>query len=151
MYTNNEIQDYGTSLYQHRAFSVKAARGQISFNDWQPEKKKCHDNVSNYCARQQGCKPIRGWLYLDYGNENEVSLALSMNMPYVDFLAHSIVQLSSGKLCDITPAEKFAGNYPFIMALETNEKFLSHIANTHIHTLRYDLLSSVVSINPTKT
>lgn len=89
MYSDNEIQEYGRSLYQRRGLGFQIERLIKSFHDWQPEKKKCHDNVFKFCARENGCKPIRGWLYLDYGNDNEVSMALSLIRPFIEFLAHS--------------------------------------------------------------
>lgn len=147
MYSDNEIQEYGRSLYQRRGLGFQIERVIKSFHDWRPEKKKCHENVLKFCAWENGCKPIRGWLYLDYGNDNEVSMALSLTRPFVEFLAHSIVQLNDGNFCDITPVEDLAGNYPFIIAVESEEKFVSHIATSHIQKLRYELSTAAISIN----
>ena len=76
---------------------------------------ECHRNVTTWCEHSADHKAVRGWLFFD----------LTDALPFVRFIAHSLVEDKSGDIFDITPAQKVFQSYPFIRAEEDEDTFES--------------------------
>lgn len=114
-----ELRAYGQELYERRAQAQTVALSEVRLgSQWRPLFKQCHDNVDCWVANHPKVaggrqhEAVRGWLYFDMAGV----------LPYVKFVAHSVVRNDGGRLLDITP--NLTGNtYPFIPANVLDETF----------------------------
>lgn len=106
-----EISKYVAELYSRLSEATIVMRVQIREGNWQPQPKKCHENVETFCKLHKDYRPVRGWLIFDLGGHSD----------HVKFLQHSVVMSPDGQLIDITPS--IAAQYPFLRAEESDEDF----------------------------
>jgi hypothetical protein len=109
-----EIEEYVADLFRRRDEAVIVPRAVMHGGNWQPQPKCCHDNVDVYCYFEKDYKPVRGWLFFDYG----------YMLDRVAFLQHSILMFPDGHLLDITPSNA-SQNYPFLRVYESDEDFFA--------------------------
>ena len=65
----------------------------VNTNCFIAEYRECHDNTEAYCALNNSCKRIRGWICLSYSGS-----------PYTTLASHSIIQTEENEFIDITPS-----------------------------------------------
>jgi len=114
-----EIEKYVAELYNRRSEATVVKRAHIREGLWQPQLKKCHENVDAYCQLHKDFKPIRGWLFFDYG----------YFLDHVAFCQHSVVMSPDGQLIDITPSNA-TQDYPFLRVEESDKDFFKKEENT---------------------
>jgi hypothetical protein len=71
-------------------------------SEFQPTEYDCHTNVEEWCRRNPGHMPVRGWLVFDF-----------TPIGFFRFSAHSVVRRPDGRLFDITPS-RVDQRYPFL-------------------------------------
>ena len=124
---DQELQAYGRRLFERRREGILVRPAAVSIGDWGPSEHECHGNVTTWCQHNpQGHKPVRGWLYFDFG----------LILPYVRFTAHSVVEQENGELADITPSQA-SQEYPFIRAEETEDAYAALIADGCLQHINY--------------
>jgi hypothetical protein len=128
-----DVQEYGTRLFQRRNTGLVVERASVAIGDWHPTENRCHENVSLWCLQKPTCQPVRGWLFFSFEGQ----------MPYVQFMAHSVVRLEDGSLRDITPAQTFQ-LYPFIPAEGCEDEYAALIEIGGIQYLQYELATGHV-------
>ena len=107
----SDIENYAKSLLALVGTAAILKRASIEGGEWQPQANMCHDNVTMWCDISPSYKPVRGWLYFDL-----------QDMPFVKFIAHSVVRTPAGELRDITPSNA-SQEYPFIESGLSNEEY----------------------------
>src|SRR5271163_4814617 len=108
-----ELDAYAAALYERRGEGVLVPLRKLTVGGWSPLPNACHNNVSRIVATDQNWRPIRGWLYFDFGGY----------MPYVKFLSHSVIEMPEGVLVDITPQQRLQDDHPFIRDLKSEDEY----------------------------
>jgi hypothetical protein len=88
------LAEYGQQPLSRIAEASVIPTRQVSFEDWKPKVRRCHDDVAIWVKKYPSFKAIRGWL----------------NIPldkwyFTRFLAHSVVEVEHGDRFDITPLQ----------------------------------------------
>jgi hypothetical protein len=88
------LAEYGQQLLSRIAEARVIPARQVSFEDWKPEVRRCHDNVAIWVKKYPSFKAIRGWLHIPLDG-----------LYFTRFLAHSVVEDEHGDRFDITPLQ----------------------------------------------
>jgi hypothetical protein len=105
---------------------VKIPRVCVSTPEWRPQPRCCYDNTRRYVELNPQYKEIRGWLVLD----RRIIATLVGQQSFVELIAHSVVESSSGTLLDITPVvPDLESPHPFLKHLGTEDEFAPLIAD----------------------
>ena len=99
-----DLREYAERLYERRHEAVVIPFVEGEADDWRPQPKQCHDNVTRVVLENDGYTAIRGWLFID---------CRPSGSPHVRFLAHSVIETPDGRVLDITPTP-VPQKHPFI-------------------------------------
>lgn len=110
---SEDVLAYARGLFEKRGEGVIVQLAEARIGDWQPRINDCHANVSIWALSQPGYLAVRGWLFFDY----------AYALPFVQFLAHSVVRTPEGALIDITPQPQALSSYPFLAAAEAEADY----------------------------
>jgi hypothetical protein len=106
-----QLIEFGLSLYARLGEAVRLRRVKCNIGAWEPQPHYCHDNVKAWVEHNPQHKHVYGFVYFD------ISL-----LGYVEFAAHSAVELENGTLVDITP-HNASQDYPFLRHTGTFDEF----------------------------
>ena len=106
-----DLEEYGRSLYELRDEAVSLGWADCGNEEWLPTENDCHGNVAKLCAMDSSLVPVRGWLYYELTDLNQVL-----------FVAHSVVRSDGGGFYDITPPNTIV-RPPFIVSNDSEEFF----------------------------
>jgi hypothetical protein len=88
------VRDLAGTVIARRTQAKVVRRIAVTLGGWTPDPKHCHGNVARWVATNPDHVAVPGWQIID---------APSLGLPYVDVIAHSVVEDGNGDLVDITP------------------------------------------------
>jgi hypothetical protein len=106
------FESLGQKLYTMRESGVIVPHEMRVLGDWTPSAKDCHVNAGYWAESNLGTSVVRGWFYFHF----------NQMLGYVNFVAHSMIRESDGRLLDLTPRQTFE-DYPFIVHPGSIEEF----------------------------
>ena len=109
--TIDSINSYAHHLFANLANSKLLTFRSVEISGWQPEKRKCHNNVETFLGSHTNYRKIYGWIVVDSPDSN-----------FCIFLSHSVVADESGNIFEITPIESLDPR-PFIQSNLPEEDF----------------------------
>jgi hypothetical protein len=109
---NDALKEYAAQLYARRSEGVIVQPASAAMGNWAPDPNNCHLNVETWVLNNPEYGAVRGWLYFDFADA----------LPFVRFVAHSVVRAPDGVMYDITPSNTTA-QYPFITAEMSDQEF----------------------------
>lgn len=105
------VLQFGLGLYGRLGEAVRLRRVQVSIGNWSPQPHYCHDNVKAWVEHNPQNRHVYGFVFFDL-----------RPIGYVEFAAHSAVELEDGMLVDITP-HNASQDYPFLRHTGTFDEF----------------------------
>jgi len=103
--------EFSRGLQRRLGDAVRLKRARVRIDDWRPEPHYCHENVAMWVKHNPHHKHVFGFVFFDFGV-----------LGFVQFAAHSAVEIEDGSLVDITP-HGASEDYPFIRHTGTYDEF----------------------------
>ncbi|MFZ6647924.1 hypothetical protein ACO0LO_19520 [Undibacterium sp. TJN25] len=107
----NKIAEYGKTLFSKVSEAYIVRPASVSIGEWEPQPKRCHENVDTWVLNSSKARAIRGWFYIPLDG-----------LCFARFVAHSVIEDEFGEKFDITPVDS-SQQYAFIDAGVSENEF----------------------------
>jgi hypothetical protein len=143
MSADTHFSEIAAELWSRRDEGVRIQRQSCVLKTGTLVPQSCHSNVQAWIAENPNHKSIRGWLIIDC----QAGALFIGEQPYIDFLAHSVVEDVGGGLIDITPTlDPTAGTYPFLRHPGDIAQFEEMVGGWNLVRLRFRISGNSVQV-----